>query len=625
MCGIAGYVTRHSRASRRIVEDQLDQLVHRGPDSRGIITGERAIIGQTRLAIIDLETGDPPIQNEDGTVGVALNGEIYNYLDLRTELQASGHTLRTMGDTEVICHLAEDHGPVALAGMLHGMFAFAIWDERTGRLVLGRDRLGKKPLYYWMGPDGLVFGSEIKALCAHPDVPRRLDEEAIPGYLTFGYVATPRTFFEGIRSVPPGHVMTVDRDLRMSLEPFWEPAVPLPSDGSTYEMSLTEAAHEVRDRLTTAISRRLLSDVPLGAFLSGGIDSSAVVAIMAELSPQPVKTFTIGFDDRDGYDERAYARQVAERFGTDHVEFVVQPEAVDLVERLVWHHDQPFGDSSAIPTFLLAELTRKHVSVALSGDGGDETFAGYERFAAGLAMSRYQRLPTPARRIVGGLVHLPPSSALRGRVGSLQRFADQAHAQMPDAYRGWVSYVPDHLRDRLVPGAPDWAREDYRRIWKESEGADTLDRLLLLNLRTYLLDDLLPKVDRMSMAHGLEVRSPFLDHELVEFALRLPRNTRLRGLSLKRSLKKAVAGLLPDELIQRRKRGFAVPLDRWFREDLHRFMWSRLCSSDSPLRSHLDTAAIDRVVAEHSEGTREHGASLWALLTLDTFLRKQGW
>ena len=623
MCGIAGYVMRHGSVATSIVQNQLDLLTHRGPDSRGVITGTRGVIGQTRLAIIDLETGDPPIANEDGSVGVALNGEIYNYRELRDELASTGHKLGTRGDTEVICHLAEDHGPVELAGKLHGMFAFAVWDERNKTLMLGRDRLGKKPLYYWLGSDEFVFASEIKALLEHPAVPRRLDAEAIPGYLTFGYVPTPRTFFEGIFSLPPGHVMTVDRDLRLSVEPYWEPDVPCL--GEAYDIPFEAAARQVRDHLTTAVERRLISDVPLGAFLSGGIDSSTIVAVMSELSSQPVKTFTIGFDDHDGYDERAYARLVADRFDTEHVEFVVQPDAVDLVERLVWHHDQPFGDSSAIPTFLLSELTRKHVTVALSGDGGDELFAGYERFAAGLAMTRYQRLPSFARTSIGALLDLMPGGALRGRIGSLQRFSGQSKIPMPDAFRGWISYVPDHIRESLLPGAPDWAREDYRRIWRRSEGADTLDRLLDLNLRTYLLDDLLPKVDRMSMAHGLEVRSPFLDHEFVEFALRLPRRARVRGLSLKRVLKRAVADLLPPQILTREKHGFGVPLDRWFREDLHTYLRSHLCSSGSSLRSHLNPASIDQLVESHGRGSADLGSTLWTLLTLELFLSKHGW
>ncbi|MEA2932881.1 MAG: hypothetical protein QOI56_1666, partial [Actinomycetota bacterium] len=378
MCGIAGAIGTVD-VDRDAVERQLRTLDHRGPDSWGMYARGRAAIGQTRLAIIDLVTGDPPITNEDGRVGVALNGEIYNYLALGDDLRHDGHKLATHGDTEVIAHLAESLEPVALARRLVGMFAFAVWDDRRGRLILGRDRLGKKPLYYWAHDGRLVFGSEIKSVLAHPWVPRDLDPDAIPAYLTFGYVPTPRTFFAGIHSVPPGHVLVMDDDGQPRIERYWEPQVPKAGGVELIDLPLDEAATEVRALLTRAVERRLLADVPIGAFLSGGVDSSAVVGIMAGLSARPIRTFTIGFDDDDGYDERPYARTVAERFGTEHVEFVVKPDAVNLVERLVWHHDQPFGDSSAIPTFLLSELTHRHVTVALCGDGGDELFAGYER------------------------------------------------------------------------------------------------------------------------------------------------------------------------------------------------------------------------------------------------------
>ncbi|MHB8671182.1 MAG: asparagine synthase (glutamine-hydrolyzing), partial [Acidimicrobiales bacterium] len=478
------------------MDSQLELLVHRGPDSSGVFARGRGAVGQNRLAIIDLVTGDPPITAAGGTIGVALNGEIYNYRSLRRELAAEGHHLTTQGDTEVLAHLAEGSEPPELARRAHGMFAFAIWDSVRERLVLGRDRLGKKPLYYWFGPDVLVFGSEIKAVLAHPAVPRRLDPEAIPAYLGFGYVPSPRTFFEGIYSVPPGHVLVVEADWGIRLQPYWSPPVPGRDGSATLPLSLADAATEVRSRLSSAVARRLVSDVPLGAFLSGGVDSSAVVALMAEQSDRPVRTFTIGFEDREGYDEREYARAVAERCGTDHTEFVVAPSAVDLIDRLVWHHDQPFGDSSAIPTFLLSELTRSEVTVALCGDGGDELFAGYERFTAGRAVAGYRRLPAPLRRLMRRSVDSAVADPLGRRGAKLRRFAAAADLGLPDAFRSWISYVPDHLVAGLTGEGSAWAIEDYRRIWAESAGARPLDRLLNLNLRTYLLDDLLPKVDR---------------------------------------------------------------------------------------------------------------------------------
>jgi len=368
VCGIAGVAG--FRLEEATVLDQVGLLHHRGPDSFGVHHGSGATVAQTRLAIIDLVTGDPPITNEDRTIGVALNGEIYNFRALRGELRDGGHDLKTEGDTEVIAHLAEDHEPVALCRRLDGMFAFALWDDSRRRLVLGRDRLGKKPLYYWQGAGGdVVFGSEIKAVLSDPRVPRQLASGAVDAYLSFGYVPTPHTFFSEVRSVPPGHVLVASPGREPEVLAYWEPRAPGSHDVEPVTLSFDEAGAEVRRLLTDAVGKRLVADVPLGAFLSGGVDSSAVVALMARLSPRPVKTFTIGFEDLEGFDERPFARQVSQRFGTEHTEFVVNPDKAELIERLVWHHDQPFADSSALPTFLLSELTRRHVTVALSGDG----------------------------------------------------------------------------------------------------------------------------------------------------------------------------------------------------------------------------------------------------------------
>lgn len=622
MCGIAGYLQSEPRVPVEVIDRQLRLLDHRGPDSSGVFTGRRAVIGQTRLAIIDLVTGDPPIHNEDHSVGAALNGEIYNFKQLRDELKARGHDLKTEGDTEVIAHLAEDLDPLSLASSLDGMFAFAVWDESRGRLVLGRDRLGKKPLYYWHANHSFVFASELPALLAHPHVSARIDPDVVPAYLTFGYVPSPRTFYEGIFSVPPGHVLIVDESMNVEIVPYWEPRVPGARGVSRVDLTLDAAASELRTRLEAAVARRLVSDVPLGAFLSGGVDSSAVVGIMSGLVDRPVKTFTIGFEDTEGFDERAYARTVASRFNTDHLEFVVKPDAVELVERLVWHHGQPFGDSSAIPTFLLSKLTREHVTVALSGDGGDELFAGYERFSAALLLERLAVLPSVAEQGLGKVLGLVPPTWFSGRSGSAQRLWTGLGRGLPDAFREWVAYVPAHEVAALAGGISKWAFEDYRQIWTATAGAKTLDRLLYLNLRTYLLDDLLPKVDRMSMAHGLEVRSPLLDQDLVEFALRLPNQTRIKGVTMKRVLKAAVADLLPPELLKRRKRGFGVPLDRWFRTDLRSFVEAKLLGSDARINAFLRGDAVRALMVEHQGGARNHGHALWTLLTLEVFLRQ---
>jgi asparagine synthase (glutamine-hydrolysing) len=606
VCGIAGSVGEH--ASRDDVEAQLRLLDHRGPDSSGVFAAGAGVIGQTRLAVIDLVTGDPPMTSEDGAIGAVLNGEIYNFRRLRKELLDAGHALRSEGDTEVLAHLAEDHEPAGLAHRLDGMFAFAVWDARRRRLVLGRDRLGKKPLYYAWQAGTLVFASEIKALVTHPLVARRLDPSALAPYLMLGYVPTPRTFF-GEGGEP-------------ELVRYWQ--LRPPTTPHVAHTPLRSAARQVQAGLRDAVSRRLVSDVPLGAFLSGGVDSSSVVALMSELATDRVATFTIGFDDQEGFDERPYARLVAERFRTDHTEFVVAPDASQLVERLVWHHDQPFGDSSALPTFLLSELTRRHVTVALCGDGGDELFAGYERFAAAAFLDRLRRLPRPVREGISRAAGALPSSALAGRAGSVQRLLARRDLPVHEAFLEWVSFVPRPWRGQLLAGEDGGLPEGAVDAWEAAAGGDLLDRLQRFTLATYLLDDLLPKVDRMAMAHGLEVRSPFLDTALVELAFSLPSTTKQRGPFLKRVLKAAMADVLPREILHRRKRGFGLPLDRWFRNDLRPFVDARLGDPSARVRAHLDGKALDRLLAEHHAGA-SHGHALWTLLTLEVFLRKEEW
>jgi asparagine synthase (glutamine-hydrolysing) len=623
MCGIAGWVDGGVRAAAPD-DEQLDVLRHRGPDARAWFNRGPGAVGQTRLAVIDLVTGDPPITNEDGQVGVALNGEVYNFQALRSMLAAEGHRFMSACDTEVIAHLAEARNGCEVATALEGMFAAAIWDHDRRRLTLLRDRIGKKPLYYWTDGTRLVFGSEIKALLAHPLVPRRLNPRAIPAYLTFGYVPTPETFFEGIVSVPPGHALTYEPDRSLRLERYWAPPCP-GVDVPHLDLTGEEVATELRSRLRSAVARRLVADVPLGAFLSGGIDSTAVVGLMSELVDRPVRTFTIGFEDVEGFDERIYAGRVAERFRTEHVEFVVRPAAVDLIERLVWHYDQPFGDSSAVPTFLLSELTRQHVTVALAGDGGDELFAGYERFAAALLLQAYGRLPFFARDLLRRGSTSLPTSAFSGRAGGAQRFVARANMPLPDAYLSWLSYVDESTRHALLIDPHDWAIDHYRELWKQTDGAAHLDRLLSLNLQTYLLDDLLPKVDRMSMAHGLEVRSPFLDRELIEFAMRIPPSLKIRGPRLKYILKRAVEDLIPVGLLNRRKRGFGVPIARWFRSDLASYVDSTLGAGDARIRQHLAGEVVTTLIQEHRSRRRDHAHALWALLTLEVFLRREGW
>lgn len=620
MCGIAGSAESRGAADPAVVERQLALLGHRGPDAAGMFARGGGAVGATRLAVLDLVTGDPPILSEDTRLGVALNGEIYNFALLREELMRQGHEFRSRGDTEVIAHLAEELDPVELCSRLEGMFAFALWDSARRRLVLGRDRLGKKPLYYWHQPGSLVFGSEIKAVLVHPRVPRTLDPGAPGAYLTFGYVPTPRTFFDGIVSLPPGHVLTFNAETgSVVVERYWEPPVAGVDGVSRLPLSLPEAARELRVLLEDAVRARLIADVPVGAFLSGGVDSSSVVALMAQLTSAPVRTFTIGFEERR-FDERRFAREVSENHGTDHVEMVVRPPTAELVERLLWHHDQPFGDLASLPTFLLSELAREHVTVALCGDGGDELFAGYPRLVRARRAGYFVRVPPVPRTVAVRATSLVPEGMRGGRWRRLRRALDDGQHGPLGVLLSSVTHVPPDVQSS--DGA--WAVEDFRRTWRASEGAMTLGRVLDLNLRTYLLDDLLPKVDRTSMAHGLEVRSPFLDHRLVEFALRLPPSHLARGLLTKRVLKAAVADLVPSRVIERSKHGFNVPVDQWFRSDLEAYVRGVLGSPTARVRDHLHPASLDRLLVEHQRGIA-HGQRLWIILMLELFLRREGW
>jgi asparagine synthase (glutamine-hydrolysing) len=602
---------------------QLAALRHRGPDAFGMFSGGAATIGEARLAVIDIITGDPPITNGDETIGAVLNGEIYGFKELRSKLIASGHTFRTSGDTEVLVHLARDHDPVDIARQLDGMFAFAIWDKRRSRLILGRDRLGKKPLYYWFDGSCLVFASEIKAILAHPSVPRRFNPNVLEDYLTFGYAPSPETFFQGIHCLPPAHILVFKPGGTITLERYWE--LPSPVADGYPRTSFTDSARQVRTGLERAVERRLVSDVPLGAFLSGGVDSSSIVAIMSRLMSEPVRTFTMGFNGKDGFDERPYARLVSSRFSTDHFEFVVEPDASNLMEQLIYHYDQPFGDSSALPTYLLAEETRKHVTVALCGDGGDELFAGYERFGAAILLSRLEKLPQLILGPVRTLVQSIPSNLLRGRVSSLVRLLSHTDEPLHYALRSWVSFVSSDWRAQLIKPGSTFATSDFDEIWLSSLGASLLDRLLLLNIQTYLLDDLLPKADRMSMAHGLEVRSPFLDVDLLATSFALAPSAKFRRITLKRVLKSAVSDLLPPEILYRRKHGFGVPVDRWFRTDLANYVRGMLCSKNASVRKLLRPEGIDQLVGLHLTGRNNNGHALWTLITLEGFLRMQGW
>jgi asparagine synthase (glutamine-hydrolysing) len=621
MCGLCGVVTRQGLAVPEIVRGMSSRLAHRGPDGEGLHLDGPAALGHRRLKIIDLtEAAREPMTNEDQTLWLVFNGEIYNFRELRRTLLGR-HTFASQGDGEVILHLYEERGEAAVAA-LDGMFAFALWDSRRKRLLLARDRSGKKPLFYHDGPRVFAFASEAKALLAHPDVPHERDPSSIPLFLTFGYVPTPRTFYRGIRTLPPAHYLVVTEQGSEGPTPYWSLRF---EDGPLGGEREPEAEETFRALLERAVTRRLVADVPLGAFLSGGLDSSTVVALMARAASGRVRTFTIGFAGGEEYDETAHARVVANHFGTDHTEFVVEPKALELIDRLVWHHDGPFGDSSAIPTYLLSELTRSRVTVALNGDGGDEVFAGYLRFFGG-ALS--EEIPGWAFSLADRLLGVLPEPADRKHVLRFaKRFVEAGRLPLDERYLRWNGFFTADLADVLKPELHRWAQRDrlLESFRVEMNGAprSALARLLQVNFKTYLLDDLLVKMDRMSMAHGLEGRSPFLDTAVVEFGASLPDRLRMRFGRGKILLRRAMKGILPDSILARGKMGFGAPLAGWFRRDLEGLVRERLLEETSPIYEYLRPEAVARVVERHMGGAADLSPQIWALLTLESWLRQE--
>jgi len=625
MCGICGILQQGAPIPEPLGRRMLATLRHRGPDGEGLGAYERGglsvLLGSRRLAIIDLSpAGDQPIVNEDGAVALVFNGEIYNFQTLRDDLLARGHRFRSRTDSEVIVHGYEAFGDEVVA-RLEGMFAFALWDGRAGRLLLARDRMGKKPLYYYGGDGILIFGSEIKALLAHPAVPVEADPAVVPEYLVHGYLLPPRTFYRGILQLPPASILVADGAGLHAPRAYWR--LTFPPAGEERRVSAGEAAEEVAGLLEAAVRKRLISDVPLGALLSGGLDSSIVTALMAAATAEPVRTFTAGFSGDASYDERPHARAVAAWVGAEHTEFATRPDAAELFDDLLWHHDQPYGDSSALPTYLVSGLTRRSVTVALVGDGGDEVFAGYERFRAALLA---ESLPRPAAVLAGAFLRrLPEGRGYSSRLTRLRRFGAGMGAPLARRYLEWVAVTPPRLAASLL--REERGREvgqvtaSVEAITSAAAGAHPLHRLLHLNFSTYLPGDLLVKMDRMSMAQSLETRSPFLDVALVEYAATLPPALKISGRSQKALLRRAFRDRLPPAILRRGKHGFGVPLDAWFRGPLHPLLVESLLSSDARIYAALRPEAVARLVRAHAAGRENHGHRLWTLLTLERWLR----
>jgi asparagine synthase (glutamine-hydrolysing) len=588
---------------------------HRGPDDEGIHVEAGVGLGMRRLSIIDLSTGHQPIHNEDETVWLVFNGEIYNYRELRRELEAAGHRFYTSSDTETIVHAYEQWGEDAIA-WLRGMFAVALWDAKARTLLLARDRAGIKPLHYVEADGRLYFGSEIKSLIAAGAVDRRLDLEALDHYLSFLYAPRDRSMFAGVRKLPPGHLLRWT-DGRADVRPFWEIDASEPFDGTG-----DEAAAHLRAVLADAVRSHMVSDVPLGAFLSGGVDSSIVVGLMAEVSDRPVQTFSIGFDEPE-FDELEHARAVARHFRTDHHEFVVRPDAVTVLDRLTAHFDEPFADSSAIPTWYVSEVASRHVTVVLSGDGGDELFGGYDRYLPHPRVARFDRLKVPGIRQAAGALWPALPHGTRGK-NFLRHVSKSEDARYLDAIAFFQPDEKQALYTRDVRREIDGRSADawYARRLQRFAGLPAHSRMMRLDFETYLPGDVLTKVDRMSMAHSIESRVPLLDNHVVDFAASLPAALKIRDGRRKHILKEAVRDLLPDDVLSRRKQGFGVPLGAWFRGGLADLLSDVLASPRTRQRGYFEPAFVDRLVDEHRTGRRDHTLRLWQLMVFELWHRE---
>lgn len=625
MCGIAGSLNaRGACADTAVVARMLARLTHRGPDAEGSYVDGPVALAHRRLAILDLEGGQQPMRTSNGRLAITFNGEIYNFQELRDALQAEGCHFASQGDTEIILQLYQRHGIAGLS-RLRGMYAFALWDRPAQRLLLGRDRIGKKPLFYATAGGQFVFASELQALLAHPAIARDLAPEALDAYLSYGYVPAPGTIFRNVFKLLPGHYLVAQLGaggsgpLSLATQPYWSlPYTP------KLQLSEADAVEGLLEVLTEAVRLRMIADVPVGALLSGGTDSSVVVALMSQMSSRPVRTFSIGFEEH-AFNELPFARMVARRYGTEHHELIVRPQLLDILPTLVRHYGEPFADSSAVPTYYVAQLTRQHVTVALNGDGGDESLGGYERYLGSSLAERYRGLPALLRQgVIEPAARLLPQGLSRwSRLRQAQRFVAAAGEPRAPRYRRWMSYFTAADKQQLYSAAFQTtlgAGEDWLLEVLESHNhgsLEALDTLLATDVTSYLPNDLLVKMDIASMAHSLEARSPFLDHKVMEFCARLPVDLKIRGANQKYLLKKLAARLLPPAVFERRKMGFGVPVGRWMRQQHRGFVEATLLSPKALGRGYFRADRLRRLVAEHMTGGQDHAPQLWSLLWLE--------
>ncbi|MCF8245306.1 MAG: asparagine synthase (glutamine-hydrolyzing) [Saprospiraceae bacterium] len=623
MCGISGilHFDTHRNVDETALREMTDSMVHRGPDDEGFYLNGNVGFGFRRLSIIDLHTGHQPMSNEDDTVWIAFNGEVYNFPELRERMIQRGHVFQTGTDTETIVHLYEEYGNDCVKH-LRGMFGFAIWDERRKKLFCARDHFGIKPFFYHHANDRFVFGSEIKTVLAAGGISNEIDVLALDQYFAYKYVADDRSIYSEVKKLKPAHWLEIQLEPGgrhvFKTEKYWN--IEFKPDFSRSE---TDWAEEVENMLSESVKMQMVSDVPLGAFLSGGIDSSAVVALMSQHSSRPVKTFSIGFKEKQ-FNELPYAREVAQMYGTEHHEQIVEPDSISLLPMLVRGYDEPFADPSAIPTWHVSKFAREHVTVALSGDGGDELFAGYNTYPKLNNLHRYNRLPNAFNRLIWGNIHPLIPNRLPGKGISYYLSMDRemvgAHMalwMLPERKKLYQPELWNRLGDNIA--------EQYKeRLIRESGATDYLSKMQELDMRTFMVDDVLTKVDRASMLNSLEVRVPILDHKLAELSFRIPANLKLKGMDKKYILKKAIGKHLPPSVISHRKQGFSVPLNHWFKDALRDYLNDRLSSKNSLLSQYLQMDYVAKVVEDHHKGLRDLDAKIWSLVFMDAWLVENG-
>lgn len=640
MCGIAGIVDLKARpVEPRLLKGLCDAIAHRGPDDESYYFNHSVGLGQRRLSIIDLSGGKQPMSNRGcvaagkakHTLWITFNGEIYGYQSLRDDLVQRGHSFTNQSDTETILHAYEEKG-VDCVKQLRGMFALALWDENERTLFLARDRVGKKPLFYAQVDGQFIFGSELQAMVQHPALSKEINRVALDDYLTYGYIPAPQTIFKNVQKLEPAHYLLLRvnengqgiRDCRVA--PYWELDYTPKA-----ELGEAEAEEGLLRELTEAVRLRMIADVPLGALLSGGVDSSIVVALMSQLSSQPVKTFSIGFAEQE-YNELPYARRVAERYHTDHHELIVRPNALEILPTLIRHYGEPYADSSAIPTYYVAKMTRQHVTVALNGDGGDESMAGYDRYMGSTWGQQYQKIPLALRRhlLEAAAARIPDSLPRSSQLRRAKRFVRVAGQSFEQRYLSWVTYFSPAEKQTLYTkafcreldghDANQWLLQKFAAA--EAQGLNTLDTTLTVDVQSYLPYDLLVKMDIATMANSLEGRSPFLDHKVMEYCARLPGKYKLRGTKSKYLLKKLGKKLLPPENLERRKMGFGVPVGQWMRAELRPLLEDALLSSRSQTRGYFQSGPLREMVQAHISGKTDYSFRLWALLCLELWHRE---